>query len=279
MRAQNLSICVPYRGCDKDCAYCVSKMTGYSEADRQRMRENLPKVASVASMADVSSVLLTGKGEPCLNMDDVIYLLDAFAHLPAELQTNGLQLLKRFEHDPACGDLERLRRHHLNVLAFSLDGLSQFEQMAKLFARARTLGLVVRVTFNLTDQVNDDVNFEDFIAACRAAGVDQFSLRQVSVPNEVVLTEPKAAAAADWIRQHVDPEQYQRLVAELLSRDPRLVRKLPYGAAVYDVDGIAVSFFDYCIQDDHRSDDIRSLIFNEDGHVYTAWNSPASILF
>jgi hypothetical protein len=279
VRAQNLSICVPYRGCDKDCAYCVSKMTGYSETDRQRMRENLPKVLSVASMADVSSVLLTGKGEPCLNMQDVVWLLDAFDHLPAELQTNGLRLLEHFERDPACGDLERLRRHHLNVLAFSLDGFSQFQQMAKLFAHARALGLVVRVTFNLTDQIDDEVNFDGFIGACRKTGVDQFSLRQVSVPNEVALLEPKAAAAADWIRQHVDPARYQRLVAELLARKPRLVRKLPYGAAVYDVDGIAVSYFDYCIQDDHRSDDMRSLIFNEDGHVYTAWNSPASILF
>ncbi len=60
---------------------------------------------------------------------------------------------------------------------------------------------------------------------------------------------------------------------------PRLLRRLPYGAAVYDLDGVAVSHFDYCVQDDHGPDDIRSQIFAEDGHLYMAWNSPASVLF
>ena len=61
--------------------------------------------------------------------------------------------------------------------------------------------------------------------------------------------------------------------------DPRVIRKLPYGATIYDIGGIAVTWFDYCIQDAHGVDDIRSLIFQEDGHLYTAWDSPASILF
>ena len=35
MRANNLTISVPYKGCDKDCPYCVSKMTGYMESDKE----------------------------------------------------------------------------------------------------------------------------------------------------------------------------------------------------------------------------------------------------
>ena len=278
MRAQNLSVCVPDSGCDKNCPYCVSEMTGSLPADRELMQRNLPKVLNLARNASVSSVLLTGKGEPCRDLDDVVWLLDAFGHLPVELQTNGLRLVRRFERDPAAGDLERLRQRGLNVLAFSLDALDQFTRYTPLFGRAGELGLVVRVTFNLTDRIPADTGLQAFLDACGSAGVHQFSLRQVTVPNDVALETPEAQATAAWIREHVDPDMYQRLVADLLAREPRLIRRLPYGAVVYDLQGIAVSHFDYCVQDEHGPDDIRSLIFAEDGHLYTAWNSPASIL-
>jgi hypothetical protein len=48
---------------------------------------------------------------------------------------------------------------------------------------------------------------------------------------------------------------------------------------VRDVGGIAVTFFEYCVQDSNGEDDIRSLIYNQDGHLYTTWNSPASMIF
>jgi len=254
-------------------------MTGKLATHRELMQANLPKVLNLARMAGVSSVLLTGKGEPCRDLDDAIWLLDAFAHLPVELQTNGLRLIRRFERDPGVGDLERLSQRGLNVLAFSLDGLEQFGRMAPLFARAVELGLVVRVTFNLTDRLPQDTGLDAFLDACRSSGVQQFSLRQVTVPNDVALSTPEAVQTAAWIREHVDPALYTRLVEDLTARKPRLIRRLPYGAVVYDLAGIAVSHFDYCVQDDHGPDDIRSLIFQEDGHLYTAWNAPASILF
>lgn len=279
MRAQNLSVCVPDTGCDKNCPYCVSEMTGRMITDRAAMQRNLPKVLSLARLAGVSSVLLTGKGEPCRDFDDVVWLLDAFGHLPVELQTNGLRLLRRFARDPDVGDLERLRQRGLDVLAFSLDELEQFERMAPLFGRAAGLGLVIRVTFNLTDRIPADTSLDTFLSACRSAGVQQFSLRQVTVPNDVQLDSAEARQTAAWIEEHVAPGLYTRLVDELVAGQPRLIRRLPYGAVVYDVAGVAVSHFDYCVQDDHGPEDIRSLIFAEDGHLYTAWNSPASILF
>jgi len=34
MKAQTLALCLPYEGCDKDCPYCVSKMTWAPKVDR-----------------------------------------------------------------------------------------------------------------------------------------------------------------------------------------------------------------------------------------------------
>ena len=47
MRAQNLTISVPYKGCDKDCPYCVSKMTGYIESDEGAFYGNMEKVSKI----------------------------------------------------------------------------------------------------------------------------------------------------------------------------------------------------------------------------------------
>jgi len=48
MRANNLTICVPNRGCDKNCKYCISKMTFEPESNYQLMVRNAKKVAKIA---------------------------------------------------------------------------------------------------------------------------------------------------------------------------------------------------------------------------------------
>ena len=44
----NLTIAVPYYGCDKNCPYCVSKMTGNYENNINLFYKNLDKVKTVA---------------------------------------------------------------------------------------------------------------------------------------------------------------------------------------------------------------------------------------
>ncbi len=74
-------------------------------------------------------------------------------------------------------------------------------------------------------------------------------------------------------------DSWVKYLETVIEKRGRVLRKLPYGATLYDLDGIAVTHFDYCVQDDSGEDDVRSLIFLEDGHLYTAWNSPASRIF
>jgi hypothetical protein len=49
------------------------------------------------------------------------------------------------------------------------------------------------------------------------------------------------------------------------------IMRLPYGATLYMVEGVSCTHFDYCIQDSNNDNDIRSLIFHEDGHLSTSW--------
>jgi hypothetical protein len=89
------------------------------------------------------------------------------------------------------------------------------------------------------------------------------------------------SATAKWINENVDPEQYVRLFDEMKAActlHGRFLRQLHFGPSVYAYRGVSVSYSDYCIQDSNVGEDIRSLIFLEDGHLYTSWNSTASAI-
>ena len=278
MKAQNLTISIPYKGCDKNCPYCVSMMTGYDQCNRHLMKKQLPKVLTLARMAGISSVLLSGKGEPLLNLPDVQNFISEFREFPVELQTNGLLLTKEFDKGNH-GMMLDLCHRGLNVLAFSLDTPEELALCKPVFAYAAKLGIVLRVTWNVSDLMPADIEFDTLVDACLAAGARQMTLRHLTVPKHVDVSKGKAKEASQWIEQHHCHDLYARLTMEMADKQKVLLRRLPYGAEVFDYKGLSVTCFDYCVQDNTNTLDIRSLIFAEDGHVYTAWNSRASLLF
>jgi len=273
MRAQNLTISVPPGKmlCDKKCPYCVSRMTGYVKTNIQLMFRNVTKVKTLAQNAQVTGVLLTGKGEPTLNRPDLMWLLRSFNHYPIELQTNGINLSVDFQY------LEDLAATGLNVLAISIDHLSQFESYYELFTRSKELGMLTRATVNVTSMIPRETTFDDLIDISRESNVDQLMLRQIVIPNYVDMD----SATAKWINSNVDHKHYLQLHSEMEAACRgcgRFLRRLHFGPAVYEYNGVSVSYSDYCIQDFNEGEDIRSLIFLEDGHLYTSWNSMASAI-
>ncbi len=73
MDSENLTICIPPERdgprCDKNCPYCISRMTGYIDHNYHMVMRNIDKVKTAAKAARVYSVMLTGAGEPLLNLD------------------------------------------------------------------------------------------------------------------------------------------------------------------------------------------------------------------
>jgi molybdenum cofactor biosynthesis enzyme MoaA len=277
MKAQNLSISIPNFGCNKHCPYCVSAMTGYVNANPRRIMEQIPKVKALCERIGITTVLLTGKGEPLVSAASVRWirglLRPHFRDFIVELQTNGLVLLE------AGGGrlLANLRHWGLNVLAFSMDSFRDITRFAPVFARAVSLGLVVRIALNAVNDFSD-VSFSKVAAACRASGVSQLTLRRITVPERVVDTA-EARKTKEWIERHSGNQIYQRLIREFEAESKRLIRTLTTGAQVFDLDGLSFTCSDYCVQERNREDDIRSIIFAEDGHCYDGWDCRASVLF
>ena len=279
MKANNLTISVPYRGCDRNCPYCVSKMTGYITANEEAFSSNLEKVRTVADNCAVTSLLVTGKGEPFLNTDAIDLLLDVFGDYPFEVQTNGHQLLTWFNQDvESFADRCRLNSG-INVFAVSLDRFESLERCSDMFHFLDNAGAVVRVTMNASSWLKD-ASFESFIDTCLEARIRQFSIRKLTIPHFVDdMMREDFQKTARWIEEHADGKVYDRLIQEFMGGSYEKLRDLNFGASIYDVRGVSFTHFEYCIQDSNSGDNIRSLIYQEDGHLYTSWNSRASIIF
>lgn len=291
MKANNLSISIPNKGCKKNCPYCVSRMTGYMTADEELFINNLRKARHLAEMSQVSSISITGKGEPLLNLKMVRDVVREFRDFPVELQTCGLELAD----DTSLVDL--LVLEDVDIFALSFDNWSDFEAMKYVIERVNRLNRTVRVTMNVSDMLIKPFKeagsrvpeFMDYINECKKYGVHQFSFRRLSIPYGSCGT-PEGNRTANWIREHAKEDMntgvgyYQKLLRQFSDAcetdEIGMLRDLNYGAKLYTVRGISFTYFSYCIQDSSKnSEDIRSLIYQEDGHIYTTWNSLAGRIF
>lgn len=271
MKAQTLAICMPGNKCDRKCPYCVSKMTWAPPKNYFDWGANLLLVRAFAVRANVMDVIITGKGEPMMDLDMVQNVAALFETFPVVLQTNGVKL----SHDLSIV----AKLNNIEVIAVSVDSAKQFDELGPLWEAINREGRISRATVLLTNEVVE-FSFKHWVATAQMLGVRQLSFREVTIPT-VCETVAEAEDTASWIRTHIYQGQVISWIDDYQSSlcDSPVVRRLPYGAVVRDVGGIAVAFFEYCIQDSNGEDDIRSLIYNQDGHLYTTWNSPASMIF
>jgi len=268
MKAANLTISVPYKGCDKNCPYCVSQMTGMVKSNPSLMMRNLPKVQTLANHAQVSSVLITGKGEPCLNMDATLRFIREFNKYPVELQTNGIYL------DENRYYLTEFYNFGLDILAVSIDEIRQIREYSGLFKTTKDLGMTTRLCLNVTKKIPSNIAFNGLVTLCKNNHVDQLLLRNITKPKFA-----RESGYTKWIDMNTSQIQYDTLVAQMekfLEKFGRLLRRTAFGMEIWEYRGLSITKSSYCIQDANHDADIRSLIFREDGHLYTNWDTKAS---
>jgi sulfatase maturation enzyme AslB (radical SAM superfamily) len=279
MQANNLTICVPKSKegplCDKNCSYCVTKMSGYVEHDYDMMQRNFKKVITVANNAHVSNVMITGKGEPLLNYYGVAQICQVFKQYPIEIQTNGIWLKDNIEA------IQSLKGLGIDIFAFSIDEMNFLDDLVDIFDKIKSVNLTVRVSINVTDKLSDWYTFANIFHIIKKYKIDQLLFRNINIPKRSVTTS-ESIASQQWIKRHVPPARYNVLQAqmtEFITTENNTIRKLPHGVFVYDIDGVSVAFSDYCVQEYNNTIDIRSLIMLENGHLVTSWDKKSSRLF
>ncbi len=281
MKANNLSICVPHgkQEC-RLCPYCVSRMTGMYCENIDLMRQNMPKVATLARATGVTSVMITGKTEPMDSIELWGELIHVFSDFPMEIQTNS-----RWWHNGTHGmeELHLLKKIGVNIVAMSADDRSGIDTVCRISAIAEETGLVVRATLNVSDRLfpTHSVRTEDvgeIIELLSCGFVRQCTFRKLSYPSSAADTPE-----AEWIQNHNCKSLFGQVMAAqknyIEKQGGRLVRRLPdLGVSISDIGRMSIATSDYCIQEAPADDNIRSLIFANDGHVYTSWDSSGTLL-
>ena len=264
MKANNLTICIN-AVCNKNCPYCISKMTWAPEPNEILFNRNLDKAVEIARLASVSSVLLTSKGETLNNMVKVIQCCKAFQTFPLEIQTNGI-------FGCHC-TVKKLYDYGVNTLAISIDKYKAIDVLADTYKVANELGVNIRLTIVLTDMWDADPN--EFFKKIKDYGIKQITFRKATIPSNSL-----NIMTSNWIGENTKKDHTPFLDYFRRDFDPKhLVRELAFGSNVYDMEGISVSIIDYCIQEHNNTEDIRSLIYHQDGHLYTSWDKQGSLIF
>ncbi len=290
IKAENVTIVVPNKGCDKNCPYCISKLTPCfkkEEHDLANMNRNLDPVLRMAAKGGATTVMLTGKGEPMMNFDDVKWIASRIKGWPLELQTNG-NILAENSAD-TCEYLPILYLHGFHVIAISIDSADQLVSYTNsgLFKKIRDNKMISRITVNANEALGRFLDFKDLSSFCSNEGIRQLTVRRLSYPSMMLPGNVKVTRnVTKWIDRQNTSKDVTNLfdgIADFIKdkkfSDIEPIRITNDGNSVYDVNGMGFVHSEYCIQESGTDDSIRSLIVQEDGHVYTSWGTKASVLF
>lgn len=282
MKAQTLAISIPNHGCNKNCNYCISKMTGYVESNFDLMMNNVLKVKKYIELAQINNIIFTSKGEPFYSndsMNQMYKLMQYFKEYPMEIQTNGLYLKENLL--PSNYLKKGFLTCGINTFAISIDDFNDIHTYKEMICNNKEF--IWRATVNLCNE-NVYKNFDKTFEELNKAGFNQISFREITIPHFGIVDTEESLYTSNWIEENIQKDS--RIIKEFIENfhhkmiyEGKHIRSLPYGANLYDIKGISCTYFKYCIQDTSKDDDIRSLIFMEDGHLYTSWNSKASIIF
>ncbi len=292
MKIQTFSVVVGGRKCNATCPYCVSKMTQgvntCSKSPDDINIRNFRKACLFAKQSGVSTVLLTGVGEPLLYSSHIhkyLELLKEFEFPFIELQTNGIKIpyisLDVFSkwYDLGLNTVSLSVAHwkrDANIEIFGSEygkndfGLSDHIEMLHSY------NFSVRVSCVMLDGYIDSRDkILEFIQYCKDLKVEQLTVRPVGMPGNSKNKEIK-----DWVEKHLISKNAMYQIAQYFYIDSKstLLLTLPHGANVYDYDGQNISI-NNCLTHSPNPDEVRQLIFAADGHLRYSWEHTGAIIF
>lgn len=287
MKIETFSIVAGSRVCNAKCPFCVSRMTGL-ELDAKEPAvnwRNFEKACRLAQLNNVTTVLITGKGEPTLFPNQIsrfLSNLDSFTFPFIELQTNGLMLAngKCDGYLPEWYDLG-LSTIALSLVHYKRDENHKIYQFAgthhydlpELIRKLHTHKFSVRLTVMLLEGfIDSSEEIENLVAVCKAHQVEQLTIRPIRRAKN-----SQDEDVSKWVETHGLPEHKLRLIEDYLNKEATLLMTLSHGARVYDLRGQNICLSD-CLTIAPDGDRVRQLIFFPDGSLRYDWQYPGAIL-
>ena len=291
MEIQTMSIVVGGPACNAKCPYCISKMTGLDEVIGQFLPacpRNLPIALSHAKIGNVTTILLTSKGEPTLYPEAITKWLEkiyswetSHSHMfpYKELQTNGIAvaneeiniLTLHQWYNLGLTTISISVAHYgqdFNRSIFTPDG--EYFSLTSLIEKLQNIGFNVRLNCTLLkDGINNIGKVQDFI---RFLPANQITFRPMRVPsiNQV-------SGIYRWAKENLPEESFLKELQDYLD-DYEKIMKLAHGACIYDVNGKAVCLSDCLTKAPDEVGRLRQLILYGDGRLTYDWQYKAAQL-
>ena len=326
MKVHSMSIVVEDRRCNANCPYCISKMTGFDFEEFKKESEdrkdwppehidevnwhNFEKAMAFARNCGVSTVLLTGKGEPTIQPRLIQrYVARLGCNFPfVELQTNGLLLLdEKYDHwlqrwyDEGLNTIAISVPHYIEDrcgMVFSGGKSKKYIDLPALVRKLKDIGYTVRINCVMFDHwrstdpdkyqleprdirgINNMADVKNFIGCVyedwgvgKGLGADQLTFTPMRRP-----INPNNDEVARWVDQHSFPDdEFLRKIREFLHKEAMLLLQLPHGAEVFDYQGHNVCLND-CLTLNKDPEQLRQLIFFPDGRLCYDWQYHGAIL-
>lgn len=285
MSIQSLSILVPCGDhCWNNCSFCVSRAHSEDYGQSIITANNIPQSyldrVQFARDAGCDSLILTGTTEPQQNLPFIYRFLNLNRTLRTPfynitIQTTGSGITQT--------ELERMSMAGINTLALSVSsfdditnwniihtpGNKRILSLVSLISYAKYYNMNVRLCVNLTDAF---INYRpaNFFEYATLNHVDQLTFRKIYSTN--------SGPQADWIAAHEFPEEKFKEINNYVCTTGKPINRLPFGAIKYDVNGISTVVDDDCMSQ-HNIEEIRYYILRDNGHLYSRWDSTASLIF
>lgn len=280
MKIQTMSIVIGGNKCNAHCPFCVAKMTQEMKYNSKNKFKNFDNALRLAEIGGVTTVLLTGKGEPTLYPDLITEYLEVmfddyknYSMFPfVELQTNGIELFKLEE------ELKLWRGLGLTTICLSNMGYDHgynekifsknYNHIGEMVPWLDDLGFTVRLTTMLSFRgIYQIPEVERMIEYARTIGAKQLTMRDLkfpknyrnSAPYEYVMNNRLGGTRINCIRAWLDHKGTK-------------VMKLAHGAYVYDVNGQNVCLADCLTTDQNSWENIRQIIYWPDGTIGYDWS-------
>lgn len=290
MKIQTFTVVSGSAACNAACPFCVSKMTGIRAIGYKPLPvnwRNFDKACRIAQLNGITTVLMTGKGEPTLFPDQ---LTEYFRHLQKydfpilELQTNGILLMEQEErYDKYLKEWSGLGLSIISISIVHYDpeknranyvpGRKSYPDLGKLIEKLHRFGFSVRFSVVLIkDHIDTPKEVKKMVEAASKWGVEQVSLRPVAAPERSESERYKT----DTVNLMLTPKKIAN-INSWLEKDGRLLLSYGHNSRIFDVKGQNVCLTD-ALTIKPSTDDIRQMIFFPDGHIRFDWQYQGAII-
>lgn len=226
-----------------------------------------------------NAMIITGDTEPQQNLEFIRRLLQANQNLRTpfyniSMQTTGSGLDEE--------DILWLARYGLTTISFSISSLDADRNatvigMPRKAKRdfyevqwwAKECNLVTRASINLTDEF-DDVDPDEYFDWAKAHGFDQITFRKMYADGDT--------PQAQWLAEHKLSEEQYINIRKYVAKNGTPIARLPFGFIKWSVDGVSTVLDENCMSKD-EIDDMKYAILRPNGHLYSRWDDPGSLIF